>query len=163
MDLSLHRLLVALETAGQARRVDAVESWEWTVGIHALQNLMLVAGGQDPFLLAQKRRSFHPPRYRLSMQEPRIAGFCFECVPKSMAEIQDAPAIFLFLVPGNNFSFDPDRIANHAIHHFGGMRHDTARLTAHQPEEVRIGDHTVLDDFEKAGAVLTLRQRIEHR
>ena len=37
------------------------------------------------------------------------------------------------------------------------------RLAAHQPEQIGVGDHAVLDDLEQARAIFALRQRVEHR
>ena len=70
-------------------------------------------------------------------------------------------SLFLF-VARNHFGFDAHRIANHAVHYIRRVRQDALRLAAHQPEQIGVGDHAMLDDFEQAGAIFALRQRVQH-
>ncbi len=70
-------------------------------------------------------------------------------------------SLFLF-VARDHFGFDAHRIADHAVHHIRRVRQDALRLAAHQPEQIGVGDHAMFDDFEQAGAVFALRQRVQH-
>ena len=96
------------------------------------------------------------------MQELRIASLGFQRVAEGMAEVENAPAVLFLLVARNHFSLDAHRIADHAVHNVGCVRKDALRLAVHQPEQIRVGDHAVLDDFEQARAVFALGQRVEH-
>ena len=97
------------------------------------------------------------------MQKPRVARMRLQCMPKRMAQIEDAAQSPFALVGGNHFRLNPHGFGNHVVHYVRHLSHHLSPAFRKQTEERRVNNHARFNDFIQSRAILPLRQCCQNR